>query len=73
MPLIVRVAVKPTPSIALPQESVDPVSMTGRTIRIAGRHDPCIVKRAVPVIEACLAVCSLDAIVTAVGSQRSLR
>ncbi|MDR1482780.1 MAG: chorismate synthase [Synergistaceae bacterium] len=63
MPLVARVVIKPTPSIALPQESVDPSDMTGRTIRIAGRHDPCIVKRAVPVLEACLAICSLDAVV----------
>jgi chorismate synthase len=70
MPLMVRVVLKPTPSIALPQESVDPSGMTGKTIQIAGRHDPCIVKRAVPVLEACLAVCSLDAMVTAARNRQ---
>ena len=70
MPLAVRVAIKPTPSIALAQETVDPSSMTGGTIRITGRHDPCIVKRAVPVMEACLAICSLDAILTAAKDRR---
>jgi chorismate synthase len=70
MPLTVKVVIKPTPSIALPQESVDPSSMTGGTVRIAGRHDPCIVQRAVPVMEACLAICSLDAALTAAGNRR---
>jgi chorismate synthase len=70
MPLTVKVAIKPTPSISLPQETVDPSSMTGGTIRTEGRHDPCIVKRAVPVIEACLAVCSLDAIAAAAKGWR---
>jgi chorismate synthase len=69
MPLIVRVAVKPTPSIALPQESVNPSGMTGETVQTAGRHDPCIVKRVAPVLEACLAVCALDAIVTSEGNR----
>jgi chorismate synthase len=64
MPLIVRAAIKPTPSIALPQETVEP-SGAAATLRISGRHDPCIVKRAVPVLEACLALCALDALVTA--------
>lgn len=66
MPLIFRVAVKPTPSIAIPQESVD-VSNGHRqgvrpaTITIAGRHDPCIVPRAVPCVEAATAVAIYDA------------
>ncbi|MDR1915671.1 MAG: chorismate synthase [Synergistaceae bacterium] len=61
MPLIARVAIKPTASIALEQESVDSRTMSGTAIRVKGRHDPCIVPRAVPVIESCLAICSLDA------------
>ncbi|MDR3322231.1 MAG: chorismate synthase [Synergistaceae bacterium] len=60
MPLTLRAAIKPTPSIAKPQESIDSSTMTGAEIRIAGRHDPCVVPRAVPVIEACLAICALD-------------
>jgi chorismate synthase len=65
MPLRVRVAFKPTPSIALPQESVDASTMSGTTVRVAGRHDPCIVPRAAPVVEACLALSSLDALLAA--------
>jgi chorismate synthase len=62
MPLTVRAAVKPTPSIALPQESVDASTMSGTTISVSGRHDPCIVLRAAPLVEACLSVASLDAL-----------
>jgi chorismate synthase len=65
MPLVVRVAIKPTPSIFLPQESVDTTEMRDTLLRGAGRHDPCIAPRAVPVVEACLAVCALDAMLTA--------
>ncbi|MDR1471935.1 MAG: chorismate synthase [Synergistaceae bacterium] len=65
MPLIVRAAIKPTASIALEQESVDPASMEGTTVRVRGRHDPCIAPRVVPVVEACLALSSLDAMLAA--------
>ncbi|MDR3279709.1 MAG: chorismate synthase [Synergistaceae bacterium] len=64
MPLVVRAAIKPTPSISLPQDSVDAPGTRGATLEITGRHDPCVVPRAVPVVEACLALCSLDAILT---------
>jgi chorismate synthase len=67
MPLVVRAAVKPTPSIARPQESVDTASMRGTTLQISGRHDPCIVPRAVPVIEACLAICALDGLMASMA------
>ena len=60
MPLIVRATIKPTASIAIPQETVDPVAMRDTIITVGGRHDPCIVPRAVPVIEACVAICLLD-------------
>lgn len=62
MPIIFRVAVKPTPSIALEQRTIDLQSMENATISVSGRHDPCIVPRAVPVVEASLAICLLDAI-----------
>lgn len=65
MPLLLRAAIKPTASIAIPQESVDAASMSGTTIAVVGRHDPCVVPRAVPVIEACLAICLLDAMLAA--------
>lgn len=60
MPVIVRIAVKPTPSIARPQQTVDLSSHTDTTLAIRGRHDPCIVPRAVPVVESALAIALLD-------------
>lgn len=62
MPVIFQVTIKPTPSISRPQQSV---SLSGGKIRelvIQGRHDPCIVPRAVPVIEAAAAVAIYDMI-----------
>ncbi|MBR5969098.1 MAG: chorismate synthase [Lachnospiraceae bacterium] len=61
MPLVFRAAVKPTPSIAKEQDSVDMRSLTETKIRVGGRHDPCIVFRAVPVMEAAMACALLDA------------
>ena len=60
MPLIVRAAIKPTPSIALPQDSVDLREMREEKLTIKGRHDPCIVPRAVPCIEAAVAFSLCD-------------
>ena len=56
MPVCFRVAIKPTPSIALPQETVDPVAHCGAELEIRGRYDPCIVPRAVAVVEAAAAL-----------------
>ena len=55
MPLVLRVAVKPTPSIAREQRTVSLKEKQDTTLKIVGRHDPCIVQRAVPVIEAVIA------------------
>lgn len=63
MPLIFRVAVKPTPSIAKAQETVELGSKSGYTLTIKGRHDPCIVPRAVPCVEAALAIVLADYLV----------
>lgn len=52
MPLVLSVIVKPTPSIAKPQRTVDIQSRADTALEIKGRHDPCIVPRAVPVVEA---------------------
>ncbi|MBO4339282.1 MAG: chorismate synthase [Clostridia bacterium] len=60
MPLVFRLAVKPTPSISVPQKSVNLKTLKEETLEINGRHDPCIVPRAVPVAEAITAFCLLD-------------
>lgn len=62
MPIIFRVAMKPTASIALPQKTVSLSKMENTVIRINGRHDPCIAVRAVPCIEAVAAITLLDAL-----------
>ena len=56
MPLVLRAAFKPTPSIAQEQDSVDLTDMTNTKLQVKGRHDPCIVPRAIPVVEAAVAV-----------------
>ena len=60
MPLTLRVAIKPTPSIARTQNSVSLKTMKNAELNIIGRHDPCIVQRAVPVVEAVTAIVLLD-------------
>lgn len=60
MPIIFKVAIKPTPSIAQPQQSVSLGHMENRELTVQGRHDPCIVPRAVPVIEAATAIALFD-------------
>ena len=60
MPLILRVAFKPTPSIAKEQRSVDLSRMAETTIRVGGRHDPCVAVRAVPVVEAVVSASLAD-------------
>ena len=60
MPVIVRVAVKPTPSIAREQNTVDIQNMKEAVITVGGRHDACIVPRAVAAVEAMMAVTLCD-------------
>lgn len=60
MPVNFRVAFKPTPSISLPQQTVDLETMEETIIEIKGRHDPCVAIRGVPVIEAATALVILD-------------
>jgi chorismate synthase len=57
--IVVRVAVKPTSSVARDQDTVD-VNFEPRTIKVEGRHDPSVVPRAVPVVEAMLAILLAD-------------
>ena len=60
MPILFRAAFKPTPSIAKEQESIDLKAKENIRFQVKGRHDPCIVPRAVPVVEAACAVAVLD-------------
>ncbi len=60
MPLVVRVAVKPTPSIATVQQTLDIKEMKKTRLEIKGRHDVCIVPRAVAVVEAMMALTLCD-------------
>lgn len=62
MPLIARLAFKPTPSISRRQDSVDIERKENTELIIKGRHDPCVAVRAVPVVEAALALGILDCI-----------
>ncbi len=61
MPLVFQAAIKPTPSISIPQKSVCLSRMTEQQLVVKGRHDPCIAPRAVPVIEAAAAIAVYDA------------
>lgn len=60
LPLVFSVAVKPTPSIARPQQSVDLKTRQPVVLEIRGRHDPCAALRAVPCVEAVAAICFID-------------
>ena len=60
MPVTCRVTFKPTPSIGKPQRTVDLASMKETVLEVRGRHDPCIVPRAVPVVEGMVAVVLAD-------------
>ncbi|WP_130863148.1 chorismate synthase [Bacilliculturomica massiliensis] len=65
MPLILRTAIKPTPSIAQKQRSVDLGTGEEAELEIKGRHDPCIALRAVPCVEAVTALVILDLLLQA--------
>lgn len=64
MPLGFRVAFKPTPSIAREQRTVDLEAMADATVSVRGRHDPCIVPRAVAVVEAMAAIAVMDQVLS---------
>jgi chorismate synthase len=65
MPIIMRVAVKPTSSIAKEQKTVNLSKMRNAKIRVVGRHDPCIVPKAVPVVESVVAISLADHMIRA--------
>jgi chorismate synthase len=60
MPVIFRTAMRPTPSIAKMQQTIDADTMTETEFSVHGRHDPCIALRAVPVLDAAAAIVILD-------------
>ena len=60
MPVVVRATFRPTPSIGVPQGTVDLRTLEEVTLEVGGRHDPCIVPRAVPVVENTVAMVLLD-------------
>ena len=62
MPIVTKVAIKPTPSISKEQDTIDISSKQNAKLVIQGRHDPCIVQRAIPVVEAVIAIGILDLI-----------
>ena len=70
MPLIFRAAFKPTPSISRPQQSVSISRMEQTELIVRGRHDPCIVPRAVPVVESAAAIAIFDLILGNTQSNR---
>lgn len=69
MPVVFRVAIKPTPSIAIAQDTIDMKKRENARLEIKGRHDACIVPRAVPVVEAACALALCDLYLTQFGSQ----
>lgn len=60
MPLVFQVAIKPTPSIGKQQQTINLAEKKNAVLEIQGRHDPCIVIRAFPVVEAVSAICLAD-------------
>ena len=60
MPILFRIAVKPTPSISKPQQTVDLTKHENTELVIHGRHDPCIVPRATVVAESALAIALIN-------------
>ncbi|MFY9526484.1 MAG: chorismate synthase [Limnochordia bacterium] len=69
MPIVVNVGIKPTATLSQPQASVDLRTGEPTTVVDTGRHDPCIVPRAVPVVEAAVAIGLLDLLLVAFGVQ----
>ncbi len=59
MPITLNVAIKPTPSISQPQNTVDYHDMKNEVLSVKGRHDPCIVARAVPCVESAVNIALL--------------
>ena len=73
MPIIIRVAVKPTPSIAKEQHTVNLAEMKDATVKVTGRHDPCVVPKAVPVVESAVAIVLADHMIRASVIPKTLK
>jgi len=73
MPILVRVAIKPTPSISNDQKTVNLSRMEETQIRVKGRHDPCIIPKAVPVIESAVSIVLADHMLRAAIIPKVLR
>ena len=69
MPLVLQIGIKPTPSIARAQQTVNIQTMQEETLSIRGRHDPCIVPRAAVAVEGAVAICILDLLLVSRGVQ----
>ena len=65
MPIIMRIAIKPTPSIAKEQKTVNLSTMKNANLSIKGRHDPCVVPKAVPAVESAVAITLADHMIRA--------
>ncbi len=70
MPVIFRAVIKPTPSISRTQQSISLSQNAVRELQVKGRHDPCIVPRAVPVVEAAAAIAIYDMILSNTQTDR---
>jgi len=60
MPITMKIAIKPTPSISKMQKTVNLSTMEDAALTVNGRHDPCVLPRAVPIVEAMAAITLLD-------------
>jgi chorismate synthase len=60
MPIVIRVAIKPTPSITKEQQTINMVKMQNTSVSVKGRHDPCVVPKAVPAVESAVAITLAD-------------
>ncbi len=65
MPILMLVAIKPTPSVAKEQKTVNISAMKDATLRVKGRHDPCVVPKAVPAVESAVAITLADHMIRA--------
>jgi chorismate synthase len=65
MPIIMRIAIKPTPSVGKEQKTVNLSTMKDTTLKIKGRHDPCVVPKAVPAVESAVAITLVDHMIRA--------